>query len=640
MKIKSITIKNFFGIASTTQVFNDEKTIFKGENGASKTTLMKAYLFALGINQPEFEPVLKPCNVKIGTNDKPITTEVELLILQDGLDYKLKRINKQNWKINKNTQIIEFVGNVSEFYFDSNVAITATLYKDKVANLLNCSYLDLEIIADITTFNTDNTKWKWDNRRKWLFEKLNIETIIKNLMNKDEYSLILNDLLKSKDDVDIQKELNKEKMQIKIEQDKNLILIEDKMNNLLEYSHIDFDKLQLQYDKLDLEKTNILISNNNENQNTILAQKQALLEQLQKQIINGINDNHVQEINLELNKNKIKTKINASNYGISSTTIKNKELENDIDKMNLKIENINNTPIEKKEICNECGQNLPQVDIDNYIENIGNKNKQEINNLKIKIDYNNTIISENINILKIEHENFKNLTTKLTNLNEDNLTLVDVNKLKMEILMLENDIHNLKLEDINKITNNRLLAIKDEMSLINIELGKKNNVININNTIDELRQKSLALSSQDKLRIQKQLQLKNYIIEKVSLIDNHINNYFEDITFNFFDYNNANANEEFSNTCTAMYKGIPYTHKLSTGEKMLVDIQVNKGLQKILNVDIPIWMDYFESITLPTTCTQQFIGLQVAPNTKIDGVVYCKDVYILADCLTKKEMLL
>ncbi len=106
--IQRIEINNFKGIARLTRNFDAQREVIEAETGSGKTTIMYAWLWVLGADVPDVIPTFDNCEVH------KLETSVEVTVLIDGLTYVLKRVQTEEWKINRDTECEEKTTNVSK----------------------------------------------------------------------------------------------------------------------------------------------------------------------------------------------------------------------------------------------------------------------------------------------------------------------------------------------------------------------------------------------------------------------------------------------------------------------------------------------------------------------------------------------
>lgn len=625
--LKELKISNFKGICKAEKTFS-EKEIIEGMNGQGKSSFLDSYKWCLGLTVNGYEPVLAPQNLKIGTSEKPITTSVEMILQVDDLEYKLKRVSNQEWKNG------EFVKNNGRYYFDSESDCNAGVYKEKVASLFGCDYSSLEIITDITYFNSDITgRWLWSNRRKFIFDKLNIDDKVKDLA--DKYDLLAEFLKKRKDEIDIAKELSAQKIAIKKAQDDNMVLIEDKQKLLQSYTTINFEELKKQYNELEKEKEKLLVASNKSNKDSAVAVMQEKLSKAQTDYKKEHNLIYIKESKLESEKNDIQKRIDSLTYSIDKERSNIDWANADIMDFEIKIAELESKTFdEHAKSCNKCGQLFPEGKIAELVSAFETNKAKQIDGLRLDVKNKRAAIQDATDKANTLTDALNSLQTALKALNETVVDKAKANDLKKEIDKLTNEIQSLKIKDVKETVLEKIENIKYAMIAINLDLGKQSIVNDLKSAIEMLKANSLKLTAQEQMRLKKQQQLTDYVQEKVKLVNESVNSRFNGVEFNFFRYNTALAESPFESTCTATMDGKNYSC-LSYGEKAICDIRTMKGLQSILGVNIPIWVDNLESISSDIEAEQQLIGLKVVEGKTLDNVLRVDKMYSINDCCVR-----
>lgn len=431
---------------------------------------------------------------------------------------------------------------------------------------------DVRLVADLKAFNTDNgTKWTWKERRAFLFQLFNIEDKIQTLANDKKFEPIKDYLDKGYDEIDIGIKLNADKKMIHDKLYTNKMIVLDRTKELQEYQNIDFTFY--------------------ENEKARLEQD---LEDLQKQELQEVIDYEKQIKQLKLNINTGKARL-----------LDLKSLKNHFNTQ------IRKTEIEKfdTEFCPRCNQRLTDESL------------QELKN-------------------KFESDRTKRLN-ELTECQKS--TLLGVQNLQERLIYQENELN--RLEGLkNAPTNanqskvdiqNEIKATKEQIEALNQQIYKKPLIANLQSKIDELKRENRTLLNQETERVKKQNTLKKYTEAKIALIYEEVNKHFNGISFRFFKFNSAKAENEYQPTCECMLNGIVYSN-LSQGQKIIADFETNKGLQKILELNVPQFIDNKQDNTFKMESDYQIIELITCEETNINAR-FIRDVYTIDDCERKGD---
>lgn len=564
IKLKELELHNFKCYATASFKFDDRTNEIKGITGLGKTSIKEAFLWSLGFDC-DFAPKIDDCLVK------GVQTVVKAVLEVNGINYTLQRTNTQKWKFNEDKATDEFNGNDSKFEFDE-VATGSKDYEKKVAQLFDLAmHKFVRLVLDLSAFNTDKgTTWTHKERRAFLFALLNIDNKVKELAEQDKFEPIKEDLLKGKDENDIQKTLNAEKKIIADNIKKNKILIEDRTKIVNEYSKTDFDALYEQQIDFDTK-----------------------IQELKKQILEiEIVDAHKAE-NLKLEIQKL----NQDKEQLLSSA---EQLEKASD-------NLLDMPI--TDTCPTCGQKLPEENIKAV------KVAMELEKMDKMADMKKQ--AENLRF------NAQNIQERVNTLENELQGLETVLNASQEYIQLK--------EELSK----QVYALDGQLNGILYELTKKKSISHAQAEIQQLKDEIKQLMNKESKRLKKASVLKEYIEEKIKVTNEEVNKHFDGVSFKFFKYNTANAENEYQPTCECMLNGIAY-NSLSQGQKIIADFATNNGLQKILELNAPQFIDNKQDNTFDMASDNQQIRLITCEESNIKAT-FIKDVFTIDDCDKKGE---
>lgn len=559
IKLKELELHNFKCYATANFKFNEKTTDIKGITGLGKTSVKEAFLWCLGFDC-DFAPKIDDCLVK------GVQTVVKAVLEVNGINYILQRTNTQKWKFNDDKGIEEFIGNDSKFEFDG-VETGSKDYEKKVAQLFDLAmHKFIRLVLDLSAFNTDKgTTWTYKERRAFLFALLNIDDKVKELAEQDKFNPIKEDLLKGKDENDIQKTLNTEKKTIADNIKKNKILIEDRTKTISEYSKIDFDEL---YEKqIDIDTK---------------------IQDLRKQLLelDVADKNKVEKLKLEIEKLK-----SDKEQALATADTLDKASDNLID-----------TPI--ADTCPTCGQRLPEDSIKAIKAGLELEKMNKMADMKKQ--------AENLRF------NAKNMQTRATTLENDLRAL--------EVPLNASERHIQLKDEINK----QIFELNSKLNNVLYQQTKKKALETAQTEIQALKDEVKKLMNRESARLKKANILKEYIEEKIKVTNEEVNKHFDGVSFKFFKYNTANAENEYQPTCECMLNGIAY-NSLSQGQKIIADFATNNGLQKILELNAPQFIDNKQDNTFDMQSDNQQIRLITCEESNIKAT-FIRDVFTIDDC--------
>lgn len=626
--IIELELKNFAGVAQGLYKFEPFANEIKSAVGTGKSSCYFAYLWALGFNvngwEPKIEGVYRIHN---------LTSEVVIKLGVDNLTYTIKRINTPKYKIDKFTGEENYTGSTSQFFIDDEKFATQEAFRKSLENIFGIDYKTIELLSSIELFNTQSNTWDSTTRRKFLFNLFNINEKTKDLANNAEFEILQEYLLKGKDENDIKQALNTERTTIDKELAKNNVLIEEKSKMLAEYFGLNFDVLENKKAELQ-QKIDEQRANSASHINNLIADKYEKLNQLKTEYIKAQNA----QKDIELEKTRKKSALESEYRNVlQDIDYANKELgdiEQKRKELQIKETDIQNETLDdSKTICPTCHQPLKEDDI---LKIVGDFNKSKQDRLQdIALNMSNLAVNAQhaqtrLNTLATTKSA---LESQLDALNEgvDNSGTFETDNIKKEIDGLEEEIK--LISGTNKCvdTQKELDKLQEEYDTIVAQLAQKENMNRITEQINNLKSQNRELAVRDSTRIQKANALKKYIEEKIKLVNTEINNAFEKVSYVFFEFNSANAQSEYRAICECMFEGVTY-NSMSTGQKVLANYYTGKALRKILQLNIPQFVDDVAISDIKDTNTEwQEIRLITDNNLNVP-VTLIKKIYSIADC--------
>lgn len=182
----------------------------------------------------------------------------------------------------------------------------------------------------------------------------------------------------------------------------------------------------------------------------------------------------------------------------------------------------------------------------------------------------------------------------------------------------------------NEIDNTRL-AIKD----LERQLAEKSLIENYKENNDKLKADLKVLLNTQKNIVAKKLALKKFVEEKIAVANKELEKVFGTVRFKFYKYNTANAENEYMPTCECLLDGVAYQN-LSQGQKIIADFDTNNGLQKLLGINAPQFIDNKQNNTFEMASENQKIELVTCNESNINAT-FVRDVYTENDCNIKGE---
>lgn len=616
--VKSIDLTNFKGFAKLHKDFNQTKETIMAENGQGKTTLKDAFFWILGFNHIG--------NVIPSKDNKEIPNleiKATMILEIDGIEYVLDRTQREVWKTNKDTGVDEKMNNESIYSMDGIEYIYKN-YKTKIGELFGVDYEKLLMLSEKEYFNSNTTKWGWAERRRTLFELCDINNVLKDLVENEEYSLIKEEVKKGYSTTEIKKSIAKEQKGYKEEKERNLILISDKQNDLSKYNSIDFKSIEKEKAETESKITELSLQSTKQKTNSIIAELEK--EKTEKEI--ELNKLKVEDIRL---KGDIENKSNLIQSELKKLSSRAEDVKEDIRIEKVRVESYEkqkadteNSQWNGSTICPTCKQPLPENMIETAKSNFETEKSTKLNKLEEQIKNSKTFIEssekqlnqmrENYKILRSQYDDYQ---TELTNfVGNQNIAVVEncINEIKAKINKILEDSQTDKSDDI------LLVELKEKLKVFNEQLSFKTISQLIAEKIDELRNRNLELTDKEMLCKTKIKQLDAYIQAQVKLVTDIVNSKFENgVSFSLFNELYANSEHEISEECVCVLNGKTYD-EMSYGEKFIADLEVVKTLQREHKVNIPLFLDNAECVTRDYYAEQQLIELFASRDKFIDGI--------------------
>ena len=622
IKIKKLNIRNFNGIASVDLNFKDGINQIISPSGLGKSSLIQAIQYVCGIDVQKIYPSIDEFVIK------DLETEVELNLEVDGINYTLIRKSKQKWSVDKLTGEKNFKGNETTNIFD-DIECTATNYKEKVCSLFNVDYKKLPILLDIAYFNSLH----WEDQRKTLTELLDLDKVVSNLNESDQFNLLHEDLIKGKSEVDIQKILNTIKKSIESEQTKNQILITDKGNQVAELSKTNFEEIENRKVQIRQEIEKLQNQNKEANKNSIIETKKVELENARAEYskvkleISRKESEHLDKVT------EVKRKIYNINNDIDYETRKIKRIDSELEDLKMELTAVNEEEFDNsKTICPTCKRELQEEKIKELLSNFEVQKEKRIKEINFKAE-NQAIEKQNCEKrLNTLNESKNDLEAELEGLNKVEFDKSELQTLSNKCDAIYEEIEAIKEKEVENIIVDKIKELNEEYDNCVRELTKKDLIQQIQNEVQIIKDKNRELAIQDRDRILKQNQLFEYIKQKIAIVNKTVNENFDEVEFIFFTPLTSNAEKPYEITCSVTYQGVKYA-KLSTGQKILANCKVFEGLCKLLKVDMFKFVDERQSTTLDLNIKGQIIELITSKSYEEQNFKpsQIKEIYTISD---------
>jgi len=642
VKIKSMKVANFKGVTSLDVDFG-YRTQVTGANGTGKSSIYAAYLWCLfGKNYLGQAISVQPLDSNNNVVHK-VETSVELVLLVDGKESVVKRIQREDWSVPRGTSQEVLKGNVQERFFN-DVPCGVSEFSEKLNAI--CPIEDWFMLSSISAF----MNLKQEDRRKKLqsiSEIVSDEVIAANFPSVQE---ALNSG-KTIEELKRQVSLSKSKSKTELEQIPARIDQQEK----LRVSGVDFEVIRKRIGEIDKEIESIDqrmkagVSNSD-----LEAMTKAISDR--NQILSDISD---LENSLKKERDKMVSTIDSN---ISSASTEIDKLKREKDSLQLELNTIqprteqltkefeqareawlteNATKFEQtdKFICSECHQPYPQEMVDELARKaVANFNTRKLSrlselvkeaeNCKLYLESNNNRINEvsskieklSTSILEKQNEKaeFEAQLEKVPPLELAKSVSIEYNKLQDDLLSIDSKIALLRNNKPQQTADNSLPVMKQSFATEKDGLIRQLSQEGVNERIDtfkqELEKKAVdlaqAVADADKI----EFEIQSFKKRKIELVEASVSSLFEFVKWKMYEPNITNDGEK--EICQAVIDGKPYEQQ-NTATMVNAGIDIINGLSVASNVYVPLFVDNKESVSELIETNAQLITLEVVKGAQL-----------------------
>jgi len=609
IKLLNLQVENFKGLSSVAIDFNDTITNILGKNGSGKSSIYDAWSWLLfdkdGAGSTKF------CIRKLDADGNPVhNTDISVTgtISVDGVEYVLKKTQKERWVKRRGEETREFSGNVNEFEINS-FPKSAKEYASFIADMVD------ENIFKILTSPYTFPQMDWKDQRKLLFSLIgNLDT--SDLESEVEYFDLIKDELAIASIDDIRKKWVKSRNDLRKLPDEIQTRIDEVSKQIKEVDTpaLEAEKAEVKstIQQLEAQVHELSQKNNNSIESEIFHLKS---EQL------AIADRVRNEMCSDLTKrksisDKLETEYQNEKKRYTQLSQEVEVLESEIERQKKtlaeELESYNKLKEQQfpdgKTKCPTCGQFLPEEQIqslkekwqseqDALINNLrisGNKHAIDIKNKEIKLREKKELLEkqkDKSDKAKIKYEVAANeaeftgeeIVPKMSDIpecQEIDKQIAELESQKIDLARVRIDIERLQ-QQINE-WKYRLSAIEKELlvNVQNTECEKR-----IQQLQDELRGTSQRIADCEKVL---------YAVENyVRAISKRINDKFDGLTFKLFE---NQVNGGLRECCEITFGGVPYS-SLNSGHRITVGLNIIRTLHEYYQTTVPIWIDNAECLS-------------------------------------------
>ncbi|QUN13652.1 AAA family ATPase [Clostridium sp. C1] len=646
MKLINMKLENFKGIRHLEISFNGLNRVFRGTNGAGKSTIADAQSWLLTGKKSDANENLDPKTIGPEGYIHNLEHSVECKYeLDDRSLITLKKVFKEKYTKKRGSTTSEFSGHVVEYYMD-DVPVKQKQFDEYLANIFK-SAENILMLSNINYFaNMD-----WKKRRKILLEMCGDYSDDYIIANNPELIELKGVLLKDGTNdqyytVDEFMKMTKERMK-KTNADIQMIpaRIDEASRAIPDVSSLDKDSIQNQIDGIEAKINELNIEKLSLSSSDHERMKQERIHEIQMEIkdarIAFADEQSKKSRKAQENINLLSSKINDLQIRLSSIDSRKRNAENDMNYMinqrNKLLEEYKEVQMKEwdtsKEVCPTCGRELPAEQIDELKAkfNLDKHNKLTEINKRGQSVSKGAIEEQKAAIAKLDKE--KEIAGSEIILYKKQLSKLEESKPKAELFENTEMYHvlNQKLQEAqNMIVDDLNIArkqeLEDDISNLNEEKKLREKELSLfstvdyqNKRIDELK-KTQKILSENYENMEFEIHLcEEFIKTKVNMITENINQYFNNVRFKLFE---TQINGGLKECCDVMVpaKGgayVPFNNGSNRGANMNAGIEMISVLSRYIGAELPVFVDNAESVVdLNSYDNMQIIKLVVDGNYK------------------------
>lgn len=625
IRLIKMGIRNFKGIKELDITFNGKDMNVLGDNGTGKTTIIDSFTWLLfgkdSLDRADFG--IKPTD-REGNIIHQLETSVEAVFDISGTEKVFKKTLSEVWSRKRGAAEAEFTRNENNFYIDG-VPKKKIEYTAAIKELIDEGVF--KIVTNPLYFN-ESVSWK--DRRGVLLTicgEVSDEDVIASNM---ELSPLL-PLLEGKSVSDF-KDIVASKMK-SINQELGMIPVKINEAELakpsaeaLEVDNARKEELEKEIENLRIQKSNIL------NGTEALQARQRV--RMLTQDLAAVGKNATQATDSVA---KLTEKLKTFEFQMQTSKTYQEMLETKIeDKKSVRsgyskawdevfAERFTGTA------CPTCGRELPENEVEEKTKEFNRNKALRLDAIESKNEKIGLEIEELEQKLKSEIENSKLLSSKmemkeeeLKKAKEEKDSLLEAeakqqeqerNRILAEIaeaeaLMKKYEESN---EELISDIESQIKMFTEELSTINEAVANRALMERQDKRIAELREQQKRLASEYTVSERSLYLAEQFIIAKVNMLNERINQKFKYAKFKLFD---RQINGGINEVCEVTYNGIPYKD-LNNAMKINIGLDVINTLCEHYGIATPILIDNAESVNEIYHTTAQQIRFYVSHDKKL-----------------------
>lgn len=634
--LNRIRLNNFKGIRNSEYSFDGKNAVVYGENGTGKTTLMDAMLWVLfgkdSNNRADFG--IKTLEAD-GTVIPNVDHEVECTFMVNGKPLVLRKNYREKWTKKRGSIAETFTGHETDYFID-DVPKKKSEFEAAISSIIDEK--KFQLLTNPLYFNETLT---WQERRQILIDLCgdvspedvaNSNARLKPLVPKLN-DITADDLLKMA--ATKRKRINKEITELETriseahfaaagETIDEIKLREDRLKlstelDLLKYSQPE-DKKRKRLNELEKER-NKLYNSALEIKSEFDNKKRDLIYDLDKKA----NEAARRYDDLEAYYDDLSREIERNNASVEDLERKQADLREEWAGLTAKYP----LPDAENANCGTCHQKLPSEMIAEMIERVNitrAEEKERIN--RTGKEYGRQIEElreKTAKAVKDQKESVEEKATFEREANEFGARRYEVARQTIEdndqYISIMNEIADIDRQKEAVIAEKvapsndaeRIRTLTEQVAEIDEKLFSASKKKEQEDRVNELAKRKVAAGKEFEEIARLCSLAEEFIRTKVSVLESRINDKFTITKFKLFE---TQINGGLTETCEAVFNGVPYGGGLNNAMRINVGMDIINTLSSLYGMSAPVFVDNAESVTSLRPIRSQVIQLVVKDGQK------------------------
>ena len=669
IKLKSLRMENFRGVHDKCIDFG-ERSLIKGRNRSGKTTIINAFTYLLFDKDMNGDSItdVRPHD-KNGVDVDHVEVSVTAVIDVDGKEITLQKKQVQKWK----NDVLQ--GN-DNLYYINEIPKKLKEYKEYISENISNEEILLFCICISSFFRLDNKK-----RRQKLLDLVGDVSNADVLASDSQYAELesilsdgtIDELIKRQNDRIKKFEKEKDDIPARIDE--------------ISKQKIDIDVAEWELAKADctrkIKECDAKIKDAGKAVGDLMSEEMQLKFELSGIMQTMNTDLHKKRNEISIEKSNIGWSIENLSKKIDEAQTKHCQNESDIKDLNEKKPEINakykenqervfdETPYlfdeskwvfdENSTICSLCGQSYPADKIEQIKSEFESRKAKEKERLEMLLkEERATFVAQKESVKKdllSEADEVKKRISELTAENEElQKQIAELQEQEKQAIERKEELekqiaelpaeadysqnaeyvklkarHEVVVAEIEKLksADDKTAQYENEKAELQEELDKANEMIikaqrnvDVDERISELTEQLRNIEQLKANEERTRYLLEEFNKVKMEMLTEKVNKYFEICQFKLFEQNLSN--DGYKNICDIIVDGTNYERSLNGGDRLLANVDLLVGFQKMVGMSAPIFLDeagVIDDDRLPHT-SQQLVLLMKSEDKelKVEGV--------------------